>query len=79
MVGLYRALHELRVERGRVKNERSALSAAVKATRSNPRNTLAYALGGIEQIKNLKYKCRTIPRAGPEWLNGLFADQVGER
>lgn len=51
MIGLYRALHELRVERRRVKNELSALPAAAKATRSIPENTLAHALTELSKSK----------------------------
>lgn len=54
MIGIYRALHELRVGRRRVKNELSALTTAAKAAMSIPENALAFALGGIEQIKKQK-------------------------
>lgn len=79
VIGLCHALHELRVERRRMKNELCALSAAVKATSTIPENTLIYALDGIEQIKNQKYKCRTIPEAIPEWLKSVFFGQAVER
>lgn len=79
MVYLYRTLHDLRMERRRVKNELSALSTAIRAAKSIPKNTLAYALGGIDQIKNQKYKCRTIPAVVPEWLSTVLAENNGKR
>lgn len=40
---------------------------------------LAFALGGIEQIKKQKYKCRTIPENVPDWVEAVFVEQADER
>lgn len=75
IIRLYRALHDLRIARRQVKNELTALAAATKAAKSIPEASLAYALDGIEQIKNQRYKCRTFPEHAPEWLQTLLREE----
>lgn len=78
MVSLYRALHDLRGKRRQVKNALSALSTAIRAAKSIPENTLAFALDGVGRIKDQKYKCRKIPEAVPEWLSAVLAKNDGK-
>ncbi len=67
---LYGELHELRVERRKIKNELAALGAAIGSVQAMSMSGVRKAMRSIDSLVTQTYKCRTISKNNlPDWLD----------